>query len=33
MDVLHLRGVDLCITQSNIMSYLKKTGEFGPNID
>jgi TRAP transporter TAXI family solute receptor len=33
MDVLHLRGVDLGITQSNIMSYLKKTGEFGPNID
>ena len=33
MDVLHLRGVDLGITQSNIMSYLKKTGEFGTNID
>jgi len=33
MDVLHLRGVDLCITQANIMSYLKKTGEFGSNID
>jgi uncharacterized protein len=33
MDVLHLRGVDLGITQANIMSYLKKTGEFGPNID
>ena len=33
MDVLHLRGIDLCITQANIMSYLKKTGEFGPNID
>jgi uncharacterized protein len=33
MDVLHLRGVDLCITQSNIMSYLKKTGEMGPNIE
>ena len=33
MDVLHLRGVDLCITQANIMSYLKKTGEFGANID
>ena len=29
MDVLHLKGVDLCITQANIMSYLKKTGEFG----
>ena len=33
MDVLHLKGVDLCITQANIMSYLKKTGEFGANID
>jgi TRAP transporter TAXI family solute receptor len=33
MDVLHLRGIDLCITQANIMSYLKKTGEFGTNID
>jgi uncharacterized protein len=33
MDVLHLKGVDLCITQANIMSYLKRTGEFGPNIE
>jgi len=33
VDVLHLRGVDLCITQSNIMSYLKKSGEFGSTID
>lgn len=33
IDVLHLRGVDLCITQANIMSYLKKTGEFGNTID
>ena len=33
MDVLHLKGVDLCITQANIMSYLKKTGEFGANIE
>lgn len=33
MDVLHLKGVDLGITQSNIMSYLKKTGEFGANIE
>jgi TRAP transporter TAXI family solute receptor len=32
-DILHLRGVDLGITQSDIMSYLKKTGEFGANID
>ena len=33
IDTLHLRGVDLCITQANIMSYLKKTGEFGPGIE
>ena len=33
MDVLHLKGIDLGITQSNIMSYLRKTGEFGPNIE
>jgi TRAP transporter TAXI family solute receptor len=33
LDVLYMRGIDLCITQSNIMSYLKKTGEAGPNID
>jgi TRAP transporter TAXI family solute receptor len=33
IDTLHLRGVDLCITQANIMSYLRKTGEFGNNID
>lgn len=33
MDVLHLRGVDLCITQSNIMTYLQETGEMGPNIE
>jgi TRAP transporter TAXI family solute receptor len=32
-DILHLRGVDLGITQSDIMNYLKKTPEFGPNID
>lgn len=33
LDVLHLKGVDLGITQANIMTYLKKTGEFGANID
>jgi TRAP transporter TAXI family solute receptor len=33
MDVLYLKGVDLGITQSNILGYLKKTGEFGPNIE
>jgi uncharacterized protein len=32
-DILHLKGVDLGITQSNIMSYLKASGEFGANID
>ena len=30
MDVLHLRGVDLCITQSNIMTYLKTVKNSGP---
>lgn len=33
LDVLHLKGVDLGIAQVNIISYLRKTGEFGPNID
>jgi len=32
-DILHLKGVDLGITQSNIMSYLKKSGELGSSID
>lgn len=32
-DILHLRGVDLGITQSDIMSFMKKSGEFGANID
>jgi TRAP transporter TAXI family solute receptor len=32
-DILHLKGVDLGITQSDIMSFLKKTPEFGSNID
>ncbi len=32
-DILHLKGVDLGITQSNIMSYLKRTGELGANIN
>ncbi|MGD9784516.1 MAG: TAXI family TRAP transporter solute-binding subunit [Hyphomicrobiaceae bacterium] len=32
-DVLHLKGVDLGITQSNIMRYLKRTGEMGASID
>lgn len=33
MDVLHLRGVDLGITHSNIMRHLKRTGVFGAAID
>ena len=33
LDVVHLRGVDLGITQSSIMSCLKKTGKFGRNIE
>lgn len=33
LDVLHLKGIDLGITQSNIMTYLKRTGELGANID
>jgi TRAP transporter TAXI family solute receptor len=33
LDILHLRGVDLGITQSDILTYLKKTGEFGSNIE
>jgi uncharacterized protein len=32
-DILHLKGVDLGITQSNIMTHLKSTGEFGGNIE
>ena len=32
-DILHLKGVDLGITQSNIMSYLKRTGELGGTIN
>jgi uncharacterized protein len=32
-DILHLRGIDMGITQANTMTYLKKTGEFGANIE
>jgi uncharacterized protein len=32
-DILHLRGIDLGITQSNIMTYLKKNNDFGANIE
>ncbi|MDX2259869.1 MAG: TAXI family TRAP transporter solute-binding subunit [Hyphomicrobiaceae bacterium] len=31
-DVLHLQNTDIGITQSNVLSYLKKTGELGPDI-
>ena len=30
-DVLFLRGVDMGITQANILKYFAKTGELGPN--
>lgn len=32
-DILHLRGVDLGITQSDLMSHLKKHNDFGTNIE
>ena len=32
-DILHLRGIDLGITQSDILSYLKKNNDFGGNIE
>lgn len=32
-DILYLKGVDLGITQSNIMTYLKASGELGANIE
>jgi TRAP-type uncharacterized transport system substrate-binding protein len=31
-DVLYLRGVDMGITQSNILKYYNRTGEVGSNI-
>ena len=30
-DVMFLRGVDMGITQANILKYFAKTGELGPN--
>lgn len=33
IDLLHLRGVDLAITQSDVLSYVKQKGDMGPNID
>lgn len=32
-DTLFLRGVDMGITQANVMTYLKRTGELGSDID
>jgi uncharacterized protein len=32
-DILQLKGVDLGITQANIMTHLKSTGELGTNIE
>jgi uncharacterized protein len=32
-DVLYLRGVDMGITQANILKHLAKTGEFGPDLE
>lgn len=33
VDLLHLRGIDLAITQSDVLSYLKQTEALGPGID
>ncbi|RTL62202.1 MAG: hypothetical protein EKK41_25725 [Hyphomicrobiales bacterium] len=33
IDLLHLRGIDMAITQSDVLSYMKQKGEMGPNID
>jgi uncharacterized protein len=32
-DILHLRGIDLGITQSDLLSHLKKNNDFGGNIE
>jgi TRAP transporter TAXI family solute receptor len=32
-DILHLRGVDMGIVQSDVMTHFKQQGELGPNID
>ena len=32
-DILHLRGVDMGIVQSDVMSHFKASGEFGQNFD
>ena len=30
-DVMYLRGVDMGITQANVLKYYARTGELGPN--
>jgi uncharacterized protein len=32
-DILHLRGVDMGIVQSDVMSHFKSSGEYGQNFD
>src|SRR5262249_40441870 len=32
-DILHLRGVDIGIVQSDVMAYFKQNGELGANVD
>ena len=32
-DILYLRGIDMGITQSNTLSYYRKTGELGGNLE
>ena len=32
-DILHLRGVDMGIVQSDVMSHFKASGEYGQNFD
>jgi TRAP-type uncharacterized transport system substrate-binding protein len=32
-DVMFLRGVDMGITQANVLKYLARTGELGPNVN
>jgi uncharacterized protein len=32
-DILHLRGIDMGIVQSDVMGYFKQTGELGADID
>lgn len=32
-DILYLRGVDLAITQTNILSDIRRSGDFGPGVE